>query len=945
MDPGWRFALGNACDPKKDFGNATGFFSSYAKAGYGDGPAARDFDDRGWRIVDLPHDWAAELPFDSTASSSHGYKPLGKASPGTSIGWYRRPFFIPASDLGRRISIAFDGVFRDCRVWVNGFLLGQEQSGYQGFQYDITDYLQYGGQNVVAVRVDATMEEGWFYEGAGIYRHVWLVKTAPLHVAADGTFVSSDVRGNSADVTARITVANDSKADASFSIDETIIDEGWKTVAQGEISQLVLRSGESNEYSSVMQVSPPRLWSPDSPYLYKLITTIRSGEKLVDRYETTFGIRTVRFDPQQGFFLNGIHLLLRGTNNHQDHAGVGTALPDALQEFRIRKLKEMGANAYRCSHNPPTPELLDACDRLGMLVIDENRLLGTSPEYLGLLKRLILRDRNHPSIIIWSLGNEEWALEGNATGARVYSTVQALAQRLDPTRRDTYANSGWGAGISTVADVMGFNYIFNGDIDRQHKDFPDQPSIGTEETTSRGTRGVYEDDPAHGHRAATDRKASGASIETGFKFYAERPFLSGIFFWTGFDYRGEPHPYGWPQVASRCGILDLCGFPKDMMYYLQSWWKPDPVLHLFPHWNWPGKEGQSRDVWAYSNCDSVELYLNGGSLGRKPVPKYSHVSWSVAYEPGTLLARGFTGGREIRDSVVTTGEPSALQLDPDRRSIRADGDDISVVTVRVNDAKGRCVPTADNDITFSLEGPGRIIGVGNGDPSSHEADRSVEDIRLVAIEHLKLHEVKGGAPVAELGASYDDSAWPAAFTGGDGNPGGRDSSEQIVLRGEFQLPAYSDSTEITLLAKSLGEVQSVYVNGELIAPNVRRGDPDQRYLLSHQLLHPGKNSYALLAHPLIKRNRWEILNTDPGLVQLSTPAPGWKRKAFNGLAQVIIQSDRQPGLLTLTASGKGLTPVTVSIETQASALRPIAPLANTVIRRPPGFRIRRPDGR
>jgi beta-galactosidase len=945
MDFGWRFAFGHAFDAAKDFRNGAGYFSYFAKAGYGDGAASRNFDDRSWRMLDLPHDWAVELPFDPKAGYSHGFKTVGRNFPETSVGWYRKSFLIHESDLGKRISIEFDGVHRNSIVWVNGFYLGEEHSGYHGFRYDITDYLNYGGENEVAVRVDATMEEGWYYEGAGIYRHVWLNKTSPLHVVAHGTFVSSEVEDNVADVTARATITNEERTDSDFSIDQTIIDEKGKAVAEGELRQLSLKPSGTNEFACLIRVANPRLWSVETPYLYTLVTTVSIGGSTIDRYETTFGIRTIRFDAAKGFFLNGKPVLLKGTNNHQDHAGVGTAIPDALQEFRIKRLKEMGSNAYRCSHYPPTPELLDVCDRLGMLVIDENRLMGTNAEHLDLLKRMILRDRNHPCVFIWSLGNEEWAVEGSITGARIASTMQAFAQRLDPTRRYTYPNSGgWGHGISTVIDVMGFNYIFNGDIDKQHRDFPHQPSIGTEETTSRGTRGIYEDDGANAHMEATDRKPSGRSIETGFNFYAARPFLSGLFFWTGFDYRGEPNPFGWPQISSQCGIVDLCGFPKDMFYYLKSWWTNEPVLHLFPHWNWKGpadrlksfppephgragKEGRPINVWAYSNCDEVELILNAKSLGRKTMPKNSHLEWSVNYEPGTLLARGYRNGTEIvTDRVVTTDEAAIVTLIPDRSTIKADGEDVSVITVQVNDSKGRFVSTASNEITFSLEGPGKIIGVGNGDPSSHEPDKYIESVSQLIIEDLKAQAVQGKENSPETGIDFNDSAWPSALNQQGGyDVRTKDTLKTAVIRGSFTLSDFTDETEISLWPKSLGEEQAIYVNGHLIAKNIERDDPVRQYKLDRAMLRKGKNVYAIAGTPLVRRYQYDDLNTDPGIIQVFTPSQPWKRRVFNGLAQVIVQSGQQVGEITLTATARGLSRGVLKIQSQRTALRAAVP--------------------
>jgi beta-galactosidase len=364
-------------------------------------------------------------------------------------------------------------VHRNSIVWVNGFYLGTEHSGYTSFSYDISDYLNYGDDNVVVVRVDATIEEGWYYEGAGIYRHAWLTKTAPLHVARYGTFVTTDVKDNFAVVTARTSVINESRESSTFDIEEVIIDAEGKTVAAGSKQQLSLPTGNQAEYFSLYNVIDPKLWSVETPYVHKLKTVIRSAGKVVDTYETSFGIRTVRFDANEGFFLNGKHVKIVGTNNHQDHAGVGTAIPDALQEYRIKRLKDMGSNAIRTSHNPPTPEFLDACDRIGMLVLDENRLMGSNEEHFICLERLIKRDRNHPCVVLWSLGNEEWAIESNIKGARVSATMQAYAQRLDSSRAFTVAVSGgWDKGSGMVTQVMGYNYIVQGDIDGHHAKFP-----------------------------------------------------------------------------------------------------------------------------------------------------------------------------------------------------------------------------------------------------------------------------------------------------------------------------------------------------------------------------------------------------------------------------------------------------------------------------------------
>ena len=617
-------------------------------------------------------------------------------------------------------------MFRDARVWINGHYLGNEESGYTSFAYNITEFLNYGGTNVIAVRVDATLEEGWFYEGAGIYRHVWLTKTQPLHVARYGTFVTSELKQNSAELTARVTIENEGEKEATFDIQQRVIDADGLLLGEARVNNAILQPGRQGEYASAITVANPKLWSIETPTLHTLVTTIRSGNVVVDQYETPFGIRSIRFDPDKGFFLNGKRVALKGTNNHQDHAGVGAAIPNALQDFRIAQLKTIGCNAFRCSHNPPTPEMLDACDRLGMVVIVENRLMGTSQYHANHLKEMILRDRNHPSVVLWSIGNEEWSIEGGDKGERISATMQTWAKEIDPSRPITQGISGgWGRGSSKVIEVMGFNYLKHGKTDEFHTQFPQTSGVGTEECAFTQTRGIYQDNRPKSHLRAYDWDPSdwGSSAEAGWTYFAERPYLAGMFVWTGFDYRGEPTPFGWPAISSQFGIYDVCGFPKDVAYYFKSWWTEEPVLHLFPHWNWPGKENQEIIVWVYSNCEEVELFLNGKSLGRKTMKRNSHLEWPVTYVPGTLLARGYKEGKEIlTNKVETTDNPASGQLIPNRTTLDADGEDVAIITVQVNDAKGRPVPTAGNEILFTLEGPGKIIGVGNGDPACHESD-------------------------------------------------------------------------------------------------------------------------------------------------------------------------------------------------------------------------------
>ena len=736
FDADWRFALGHASDPAKDFNHATGTFSYFAKAGFASGASAVEFEDSNWRTLDLPHDWAVELPFSEKGSGSHGFKAIGRNFPENSVGWYRKTFHIPESDLGKRISLEFDGVFRNSIVWVNGHYLGTEQSGYSSFAYNISEILNYGGDNVVVVRVDASLEEGWFYEGAGIYRHVWLCKTSPLHVARWGTFVTSEVNPDhsKAEVSIQTRIQNDAPTDAVFHLEQRLWGSDGTRLAGKVLRNLEVNAGAWVEVPVSLFVSEPELWSIESPTLHRVETLVSDDSgQLVDRYETNFGIRTLRWSADDGFFLNGKRVVLKGTNNHQDHAGVGVAVPDALWDFRIRKLKALGSNAYRSSHNPPAPELLDACDRLGMLVINENRLLGTSTYHYDHLERMIRRDRNHASVILWSVANEEWAVEGTDVGARLTAATQAFVKQLDPTRLATVAISGgWGGGNSGPIEVVGINYLDNmaksGYSPAQwHEKRPDQILLGSEECALTQTRGVYVDDPESCHLRAYDWDPSdwGSSAEQAWSHYAKHRFLAGMFIWTGFDYRGEPTPFGWPAISSQFGILDTCGFAKDSAYYFKAWWSDEPLLHLFPHWNWEGKEGESIEVWAYSNCDEVELFLNGESLGRQTMVPYSHLEWSVPYAPGTLLAQGYRSGELVCSATVeTTGEPAQLVLTADRDEIRADGSDIAVFTVSAVDAQGRPVPTANAMVEFEVKG-GKIIGVGNGDPGSHESDKAM----------------------------------------------------------------------------------------------------------------------------------------------------------------------------------------------------------------------------
>jgi beta-galactosidase len=726
LDFGWRFHFGNATDPAKDFVFGSGRSGSFQKTGNFLSAGSIAFDDGDWRAVDLPHDWAIELPFENDpALSSKGFYPLGRNYPATSIGWYRRVFELSAADADKRITIEFDGSYLETMVVFNGFYIGRHSGGYDPFSFDVTDFATPGGRNVLLVRVDATSSDGWFYEGAGIYRHVWLVKTNPVHVKQWGTLVSAQVRSGQATLSIRTEVENQGQAAQNANVISTILDPSGVAVGKAaSVPQLIAQGGE-HTFAQEVAVTRPLLWSLEVRNLYKLVTEVRAGGEVVDRYETPFGIRSLKFDAEKGFFLNGKSVKLKGTCNHQDHAGVGAALPDAVQYYRVRKLQEMGCNSYRTSHNPPTAELLDACDELGLLVLDETRMMSSNPEGLSQFKNLVRRDRNHPSVFMWSMGNEEGQANTDK-GLRILTAMKAVANLHDGSRPVSIAPiRAIGVGGLAECDVMGYNYMDPG-AEAYHKAHPEKPVIGTETVSAVCTRGIYVTDASKGYVGSYDpyTTTGRASAEGWWRFCNARPWVSGGFVWTGFDYRGEPSPNEWPNISSQYGIIDACGFPKDTFFYYQSWWTAKPVLHLFPHWNWPGMEGQEIAVWVYSNLDKVELFLNGQSLGAKEMKRNSHLAWNVKYAPGTIEARGFKADKVVMTAKrETTGPAAKLVMNADRREISADGEDVALFAVEVRDAQDRVVPITDNEVTFRVSGAGRLIGTGNGDPTNQEPDK------------------------------------------------------------------------------------------------------------------------------------------------------------------------------------------------------------------------------
>ena len=735
FDEGWKFHFGHAADPARDFNY--GLTTIFSKTGNAPGTAIDPrFNDADWRSLDLPHDWAVELPFADVKNDdlmSHGYKAVGGLFPETSIGWYRKHFAVARSDSGHRFQVQFDGVFRNGSFWLNGFYLGNNLSGYIGKSFDITDYINYDRENVLVVRVDASQYEGWFYEGAGIYRHVWLNEYDNVHVSSDGLFVYSTVKQTSASVHIEINVQNENFTQQnSIRVASYIKDRNGKVLGISVNAGLSLEPNKSIRINQSITVDHPVLWSTDNPYLYRVVSLIQKNGKTIDSVQSRFGIRTINVSIK-GLFVNGKYVKVRGMCCHQDHAGVGSALPDYLQYYRIRLLKDMGVNSYRTSHNPPTPELLDACDSLGMLVLDENRLLNSSPEYIDQFERLVKRDRSRACVFMWSIANEEFGAQATSYGKRIAQTLVAKQKELDPTRTSTYASdlANVFKGVNEVIPVRGFNYRHFAAAD-YHRDHPNQPVMGTEMGSTVTTRGIYEKDSVRAYVPDQDITFPwwASTAETWWKLCAPNDWWMGGYVWTGFDYRGEPTPYQWPNVNSHFGIMDMCGFPKNIYYYYQSWWSDKDVLHISPHWNWSartpsekGKEGKPIDVWVNTNADNVELFLNGKSLGKKDMPRNSHLQWVVNYEPGTLEAVAYKKGKRITTKVETTGQASEVVVTPYKTTMLADGKDAAVINITAVDKQGREVPDANNLVTFSLNGDAKIIGLGNGDPSSHEPDK------------------------------------------------------------------------------------------------------------------------------------------------------------------------------------------------------------------------------
>jgi beta-galactosidase len=776
FNAGWRFSPDSLVTREiLCFGNPnwiSGEVEVWSKAGnHGISNPANTFVDA-WRTVTLPHDFVLEGEFTSELPTKNG------ALRGDCV-WYVKKFDLPECDRGRRISIEFDGVYRDCSVYCNGHFVGRHLSGYTSFGFDITDVCTFGGSNAIAVHVDATLNELWSYEGGGIYRAVRLVKTHLVHVPQWGVFVRTGDADNPGEANAEITIRNNTYADVSAELLCRIVDRAGVEVANARARVTVPLLSDSIK-TVMLTVKNPQLWDIKEPTLYTMAVDVCIDGKTVDTYQQAFGFRYFRFDPATGFHLNGKPVKLKGTCCHQDNGCVGVAVPPALQAWRVLKLKSYGCNAIRTSHNPPDPALLDCCDRLGMLVMDELRMPGISREQREDMADLVRRDRNHPSVILWSLGNEEFKLQGTDLGVNILRRLQHIVHRLDPSRPTTYALVGDWFTVCEFndqknfrVDVFGANYRCRaGSIsyDDFHAAYPNLPFVASETWGGTCTRGLYEDDHCSIEKRWLEERLSagwrddkryvsayanwctpwGYTIEETWQDCANRPFMAGTFIWTGFDYRGETAPYQWPAVITRFGVIDLCGFYKPVAHYLRAWWRPDePHIFLMPHWNWKGHDGESIDVRCYANAAEVELFLNGKSLGRKAMPVNGRLDWQVPYASGELMAVGFgADGKEVsRTFNRTAGPPAAVSLECERV------DNILVVNASIVDAHGTLCPRADNEVVFECDGAVRLLGVGNGNPISHEPDQGTNRRKAYHGLCQAVYQMEVPASISVLGTS------------------------------------------------------------------------------------------------------------------------------------------------------------------------------------------------
>jgi beta-galactosidase len=710
-----------------------------------------NFDDSEWRVLDLPHDWAIEGPFTEEVNYKGGYLPY----PG--VAWYRKSFKVRPGT--QNLVLECDGIMRNSKIWLNGEYVGGWPYGYTSFHIDLTDKIEREDENIIAIRVENQDYSSRWYPGSGIYRNIWLTYTNPIHVSHWGTYITTPViNEDHAKVEVKTWINNSASYSASLELSTVIVDANGDLLSRKTQDNITIDAGAQEEMVQQLEIKDPKLWSVDSPYLYKAISSVIYEGKVVDEYETTFGVRYFHFDSDKGFFLNGEHLKLKGVNLHHDLGPLGAAVNKRATERQLEIMKEMGVNAIRTAHNPPSPEQLELCDELGILVIDETfdewsvSKHGVPNAYNIWFEEwaekdtraLIMRDRNHPSIIMWSIGNEIPDLD-TEEGKKHAKLLSDICREMDPTRpvnAGVHLTTKFDSELEKCFDVFGMNY-WQDRYDKMHAEFPNLPLLSTESSATLSTRGEYHFPVKEVYREyynVSKQITSYDLVNTGFGALPdvefklqEVPWMAGEFVWSGFDYHGEPDPYeegNFPAHSSYFGIVDMCGFKKDRFYLYQSQWTDDPMIHLLPSWNWEGREGELTPVYIYSNCAEVELFVNGESMGRKQKQKgnYRYKYNDIVYQPGSIRAVGYNQDGEVlsEKEIRTAGPAAKFGLEADRASIFADGQDLAFITVKILDADGNICPNATNLVKFSVEGEGLLECVGNGDPTCIESYQASE---------------------------------------------------------------------------------------------------------------------------------------------------------------------------------------------------------------------------
>ena len=873
----WTFAMGNAASKELDYTHGTEYFTYICKAqssNHSHAPIMPEFDDSSWQKVSLPHDWAVDLPYSPEASHSHGYKCIGWKYPENSVGWYRKHIEIPAEDKGKQFFIEFEGIYRDSEVFCNGFYLGGERSGYASSVYTLTPYLNYGGDNVIAVRCDASLEEGWYYEGAGIYRNVRLYKSGPVSMKHYSLKISQKKADGS------IWTVSDGTAD--LYVDESCIDFDYILADAAVNRDKVTREIEIRDAEGRRVERAERRWSIDSPYLYTLTVRLFYDGELSDVVTRRFGVRTLEFSPEKGLLLNGKAVKLRGANMHLDHAGVGVAVPDELWRYRISRLQEYGFNAVRTSHNCASVSMLDLCDEMGVLVIDENRQFGVNQEQLRQLRNMIDRDRNHPSVILWSVGNEEWAVEHGEKGVEIARRMSEAVHGMDRTRPSTYGNAG-GPDLVKGVDVFGYNYIVQNPVDEYHRLYPEKCAVGTEETSGAGTRGVYRTVPEKGWMVPLNRIDTLGRvnvIEYGWKFYKARPWGLGLFYWTGFDYRGEPNPMKWPATGSQFGIFDYCGFPKDEAFYLKAAWKDEPSVHIC------GPYGG--EVWVYSNCDEVRLYESGKRLGRRKMPHDGHLVWKVSSSGGAAVSSGSGASAEHSVAGGAAGP------------VRGSASSVSGTSAAGSSTGSVAVSSAAGTLASASSSGGAAVSSGSGTSVEHSvaggAARPVRGLASSVSGTSSAGSSTGSVAVSSAAGTLasDSSAGRAAISSGSGSSAEHFSAGGAARPVRGSASSVSGTSAVTYRAVG-------YRSGRKVCEDVFPAVYDKTTLVPSKTTLKADGQDVVVIDIYSPETELEVKvgnavflgwgNGDPGFKDVERPVGNAMTiKTFNGCAQVIVRS-------------------------------------------------------